>query len=208
MLKIGHRGACGYEPGNTLRSFRKAIELNVDMVECDAYLTKDNRVVILHYSDVSKTTNGKGQVKDLTLKELRKLNAGKGEKIPTLEEVIKVCRNKCKLNVEIKKMNSAKKVAEIIVKERFVKQTVMSSNHKESLLGAKKKGIKTALIYWSTVTDFGQILFDISRVLILPITKKLILKRIRGMKDILNGKKSKKNGRKRRSRRNGIKKLG
>ena len=187
MIKIGHRGACGHEPGNTLRSFRKAIALKVNMVECDAHLTKDNRVVILHYGDVSKSTNGKGNVSDLTFKEIRKLDAGKREKIPTLEEVIKVCKNKCKLNIEIKGVKPAKKVAEIIVKENFVKQTIISSNHKESLLEAKKKGIKTALIYWSTKTDWGQVLFDVSRLLILPITKRLILKRAKEANvDIIN----------------------
>ena len=179
MFKIAHRGASGYEPENTLRSFKKAIKLNSDAIELDVQLTKDHKLVVIHDETVNRTTNGKGKVSELTLKELKKLDAGKGEKIPTLEEVIKVCRNKCKLNVEIKKMNSAKKVAEIIVKERFVKQTIISSNHKESLLEAKKNGINAALIYWSTKTDLGQVLFDISRLLILPITKRLILRRVK-----------------------------
>ena len=131
MLKIAHRGASGYEPENTLRSFRKAIELNSDAIELDVQLTKDHKLVVIHDETVNRTTNGKWKVSELTLKELKKLDAGKGEKIPTLEEVIKVCRNKCKLNIEIKELNSVKKVIEIVVKERFVKQTIISSNHKE-----------------------------------------------------------------------------
>jgi glycerophosphoryl diester phosphodiesterase len=177
MIRIGHRGACGSEPENTLRSFRKAIQLKVDMVECDAHLTKDNQVVIIHDDTVDRTTNGKGKVSELTLKELKKLNIEKKEKIPTLEEVISVCKNKCKLNVEVKGVKPAKKVTEIIVKDNFVKQTIISSNHKESLLEAKKKGIKTALIYWATKTNWGQVLFDITHLLFLPITKQLILKK-------------------------------
>jgi glycerophosphoryl diester phosphodiesterase len=179
MLKIAHRGASGYEPENTLRSFRKAIQLKCDAIELDVHLTKDDQLVVIHDETVNRTTNGKGKISNFTLKELKKLDAGKGEKIPTLQEVIKVCRNKCKLIVEIKELNSAKKVAEIVVKERFVKETIMSSNHKESLLEAKKNGINAALIYWSTKTNWGQVLFDISRLLMLPITKRLILRRVK-----------------------------
>jgi len=187
MLKIAHRGASGYEPENTLRSFRKGIQLKCDAIELDVHLTKDQKLVVIHDETVNRTTNGKGKVSEMTLKELKKLDAGKGEKIPTLQEVITVCRNKCKLIVEIKELNSAKKVAEIIVKERFVKETIMSSNHKESLLEAKKNGIKGALIYWSTKTNWGQVLFDIFHWLILPITKRLILRRAKDANvDIVN----------------------
>ena len=143
--------------------------------------------MIIHDETVDRTTNGTGKVSELTLKKLKKLDGGKGEKIPTLQEVINVCRGKCKLNVEVKGIKPAKKVAEIVVKERFVKQTIISSNHKESLLEAKKKGIQTALIYWATKTNFGQVLFDFSRLLMLPITKKLILKRAKAAKvDVVN----------------------
>jgi len=179
LLKIGHRGAMGYEPENTLRSFKKAIEQGVDMVECDAHLTKEGHVVIIHDDTINRTTNGKGKVSDLTLKELKEFDAGKKERIPVLQEVIKVCKGKCKLNVEVKGIKPAKKVTEIIVKEKFVKQTIISSNHQESLLEAKKKGIETALIYWATKTDWGQVIFNLSRILIMPITKRLILRRAR-----------------------------
>ena len=83
---IGHRGACYYEPENTLRSFKKALKLKCKYIECDVRLTKDNKIVIMHDETVNRTTNGKGSVKDFTLKELKKLNAGKGDKIPTVQE--------------------------------------------------------------------------------------------------------------------------
>ncbi|HSQ88836.1 glycerophosphodiester phosphodiesterase, partial [Romboutsia sp.] len=62
MLKIGHRGARAYEPENTLRSFRKAIELGVDAIELDVRKTKDNELVVLHNEELNKTTNGNGSV--------------------------------------------------------------------------------------------------------------------------------------------------
>ena len=92
MLKIGHRGAPRNEPENTLRSFKKALSLNVDMIECDVHLTKDGQVVVIHDPTVERTTNGKGKVKGFTLKEIKRLDAGKGEKIPTLEEIVKLDR--------------------------------------------------------------------------------------------------------------------
>ena len=71
MLRVGHRGAKAYEPENTLRSFKKAIELGVDAVELDVRRTKDDEIVIIHDANVDKTTNGEGLVSELTLKEIK-----------------------------------------------------------------------------------------------------------------------------------------
>ena len=87
-LKVGHRGARAYEPENTLRSFRKALELGVNAVELDVRRTKDGELVVIHDDKVDRTTNGRGLVNELTLEEIEKLDAGKGEKIPTLEEAL------------------------------------------------------------------------------------------------------------------------
>ena len=113
FLKIGHRGACGYEPENTHRSFKKAIELGVDMVECDVWLTKDKKVVVIHDPTVNRTTSDKGEVSKLTLAEIREMDAGQGEKVLTLSELLDLARNHCQLNIEVK----TKKVAEQLVEE-------------------------------------------------------------------------------------------
>ncbi len=81
IITIGHRGAMGLEPENTLRSIKKAIELKVDAVEVDVYLTKDNEVAVTHYEQLNILTGCRGLVWDKTLPELQKLDAGKGEKI-------------------------------------------------------------------------------------------------------------------------------
>ncbi|VVA44416.1 conserved hypothetical protein [Candidatus Roizmanbacteria bacterium] len=100
---VGHRGAAGLAPENTLKAFKIGCENNADVVECDIHLSKDKKLIVIHDGILDRTTNGKGWVKDYTFEELRKLDAGDGEKIPTLEEVIDtVFKYNKKLIIEIK----------------------------------------------------------------------------------------------------------
>lgn len=94
-LKIGHRGASGYCPENTMASYHKAIEMGVDVLEVDIHLSKDGVLVVHHDPTLERTTNGKGNLKDYTAAELLKLDAGswfhpdfKNERIPLLSEVL------------------------------------------------------------------------------------------------------------------------
>jgi glycerophosphoryl diester phosphodiesterase len=114
MLKIGHRGACGYEPENTLRSFAKALELGVDIVELDVHVCASGELVVIHDDTVDRTTNGIGRVADKTLAELQTLDAGKGEKVPTLREVLDVVNRQCQVNVELKGKDTATLVAKLV----------------------------------------------------------------------------------------------
>lgn len=111
---MGHRGAKALEPENTLLSIKRAMEIGVDAVEIDVHLTKDKEVVVIHDSTVDRTTNGKGPVGNYTLKEIKKLDAGKGGKIPTLEEVIDLVKGRVKLIVELKEEGVEDKVVELI----------------------------------------------------------------------------------------------
>ncbi|HEY2460635.1 MAG TPA: glycerophosphodiester phosphodiesterase family protein [Candidatus Acidoferrum sp.] len=95
MLVIAHRGASGHAPENTLAAFRRALALGATFIETDLQLSRDARFVAIHDDSVNRTTNGQGAVHDLTLAELRKLDAGSwfgsefaGEHIPTLEEIL------------------------------------------------------------------------------------------------------------------------
>ncbi len=95
MLLIAHRGASGYAPENTLAAFRKAVAMGLNFIETDLQLSRDARFVAIHDDTVNRTTNGQGSVHDLTLAELRRLDAGSwfgssftGERIPTLEEIL------------------------------------------------------------------------------------------------------------------------
>lgn len=114
MLKIGHRGAMGYEPENTLASFKKALGLGIDAVELDVYVCKTGELVVIHDDKVDRTTNGKGYVAEKTFEELRFLDAGKGEKIPTLEEVLDLIDKKVVVNIELKGQGTAKPVADLL----------------------------------------------------------------------------------------------
>jgi glycerophosphoryl diester phosphodiesterase len=104
---MGHRGAPAYEPENTLRSIRTALSLGVSAVEVDVQLTKDNELAVIHDSTVDRTTNGTGAVRDFTLAELKKLDAGRGEAIPSLAEVVEEVAGKAHLIIEIKHPEAA-----------------------------------------------------------------------------------------------------
>jgi glycerophosphoryl diester phosphodiesterase len=119
-LIIAHCGASAYEPENTLRAFRRAIELGADMSELDAHLSKDGHVMIMHNATVEITTNGHGAIQDITLEELKRLDAGKGEKIPTLPEVIDLVRGKQGLYIELKGEGTPSAVAKILRDNNFV----------------------------------------------------------------------------------------
>jgi len=116
MLIIGHRGAAGYEPENTLRSFRKAVSLDADMVEMDIFACRTGELVVLHDNTVDRTTNGRGYIWDLTYGELRSLDAGKGEKIPSLEEALNLLGKNCRINLELKGDDTARPVSGLIRK--------------------------------------------------------------------------------------------
>jgi glycerophosphoryl diester phosphodiesterase len=102
MYIMGHRGAAGLEPENTLLSIRRALELGVTAVEVDVHLSRDGRLVVIHDDTVDRTTNGRGRVRDLTFPELRRLDAGKGERLPSLEEVADLVAHRAHLVVEVK----------------------------------------------------------------------------------------------------------
>lgn len=95
MLVIAHRGASGHAPENTLAAFRKAVSLGAAFIETDLQLSRDAHFVAIHDATVNRTTNGQSAVHELTLAELRQLDAGSwfgsefsGERIPTLEEIL------------------------------------------------------------------------------------------------------------------------
>jgi glycerophosphoryl diester phosphodiesterase len=101
-LIIAHRGFSGSYPENTLLAFRKAQVLGVDGFEMDIQLTRDKKVIVFHDETLERTTTGRGPVASLTLAELRLLDAGRGEKIPLLGEVLQAFPNGPQLYLELK----------------------------------------------------------------------------------------------------------
>ncbi|MBI2549770.1 glycerophosphodiester phosphodiesterase [Candidatus Woesearchaeota archaeon] len=136
---IGHRGAAALEPENTLRGFRKAIEIGVNYVEFDVHRCKSGELVVIHDETVDRTTNGEGFVADLTLLQLKKLDAGKGEKIPTLQEVIDVCKGKMKMCIELKSKGLEEDTVAAIERNRIAADVVVISFYHDFI--KKVKGI-------------------------------------------------------------------
>lgn len=140
MFIYAHRGSSGYAPENTMAAFRMAVEMKCAGIELDVQLTKDGHIVICHDEEVSRTTNGKGFIKDYTLAELRQLDAGswfheqfKGEPIPTLEEFNDLVKDtEMIINFEIKNLpfyyqGIEKKLAHAIESAGMTEHTLISS---------------------------------------------------------------------------------
>jgi glycerophosphoryl diester phosphodiesterase len=143
---FAHRGASAHAPENTLAAFELALRQGTDAVELDAKLSADGQVVVIHDQTVDRTTNGHGSVKDLTLTELRRLDAGshfdiafQGEPIPTLEEVFKAVGQLTFLNIELTNYASPtdslpQKIASLVQRYHLTKRILFSSFHPIPLL--------------------------------------------------------------------------
>jgi glycerophosphoryl diester phosphodiesterase len=149
MLRIGHRGARAYEPENTIRSFKKALEIGVDAVELDVRKTKDNQLVVIHDADVKRTTDGKGLVSELTLPEIKELSTEKDEKIPTLEEVLDFLDVKVKILIELKEAGVEKQVLTAANERGLQKNVIIVSFIEEALQKVREldNEVETGLIY-------------------------------------------------------------
>lgn len=149
MLKIGHRGARAYEPENTLRSFKKAMQLGVDAVELDVRRTRDNEIVVIHDAEVDRTTNGKGLVSQLTLKEIKQFDTEKGEKIPTLQEVLDFLDKKVKVLIELKETGLENMLINLIQEKGLEDHVIIISFLEEALRRVRNLNseVETGLIY-------------------------------------------------------------
>ena len=146
---FGHRGFSALEPENTLRAFNRAFKEGAQGIEFDVRLTADNEIVIIHDETIDRTSNGSGFVKNFTLSELLKFNFGFGEKIPTLEDIVKLFGNKYWLNIEVKEIGFEKQIFEIIEKHQLITKYVISSFQFPIINTIKELNINipTALLY-------------------------------------------------------------
>ena len=122
---VAHRGLPEDYPENTLIAYKHALMLHIDMLEIDVHYTKDKQLVVIHDDTIDRTSNGKGKVLDYTLDELREFDFGayrgdkfKGERIPTLDEVLDLVDHFSKrLLLEIKKPSQYPGIEEMIVEK-------------------------------------------------------------------------------------------
>ncbi|WP_128430066.1 glycerophosphodiester phosphodiesterase [Streptomyces cyaneus] len=153
FLTIGHRGVMGVEPENTLRSFVAAQLAGLDVIELDLHLSKDGALVVMHDTDVDRTTDGTGLIADKTLAELRALDAGRGERVPVFEEVLDAVRSP--LQAEIKDVAAARALAEVMTARDLVSRVEVSSFHDDAVAEIARlvPGVRTALIASRYGTD-------------------------------------------------------
>jgi glycerophosphoryl diester phosphodiesterase len=124
---IAHRGASAYEPENTLRAFERAIAMGATMIELDVHLSRDGHPVVIHDPDLSRTTDGSGQVGDLPLDQIQRFDAGLGEWVPTLEQVIDLVRGRAQLYIELKGQQTPAAVVDTLRKQGFCDQAIAGS---------------------------------------------------------------------------------
>jgi glycerophosphoryl diester phosphodiesterase len=128
ILNIGHRGAMGHEPENTLASIKKAIDLGADGFEIDVFKCLSGEIVLFHDKYLDKLTDGEGLIEKKSLADLKKLSVlGTDNKIPTLEEVLNIINKQIFLNIELKGKNTAKASLELV--EKFINQKKISSQN-------------------------------------------------------------------------------
>lgn len=148
VLVDAHRGASVSHPENTLASFRAALAAGADSVELDVHLCADGVPVVIHDEDVERTTDGVGDVRGMSLADLRALDAGSwkaprfaGERIPTLEEALDVLGEAPRINVELKDPvpGLLEGVAAAVERRRLHHRVMLSSFHLELLAAGKRR---------------------------------------------------------------------
>lgn len=148
VLIIAHRGASNIAPPNTIKAFQKAIELKADFIEFDVHQSRDYEIVIIHDNYITNINGQKKFIKDMELNQLKAIDLGEGENIPTLRELIKVAKGKIGLQCEVKAPNFSKDLVDILIKENLITSSIISSFMFNELLELKKinSNLKLALL--------------------------------------------------------------
>ncbi len=142
MQIIAHRGASGDYPENTLLAIEQAIIQGADAIEIDVFAVQ-GELVVIHDHHLERTTNGSGSIYNYTLAELMQLDAGRGQRIPTLWQVLEVVQDKCWLNIELKGDDTVAPLLTLLDKAEqqlgFDLQSLVISSFNHHLLAALKQ---------------------------------------------------------------------
>lgn len=153
---VVHRGDWRNSPENSIQAFQNTIDMGADMVEIDVRKTKDNQLVIIHDNTLDRTTNGKGKVSDKTLAEIKqlRLRAGQGvvtrHEIPTLEEVLNLCKGKILINID-KGYDYFDQVYNLLVKTGTLDQVVIKGSHSYDKVKEQNGKVLNEVIYMPIV---------------------------------------------------------
>ncbi|ALL01578.1 Glycerophosphoryl diester phosphodiesterase [Pyrodictium delaneyi] len=147
---IGHRGARGLAPENTLAALRKAVEVGADIAEFDLQVTGDGAVVASH-DPVLRSNGGRTiDVRKASLAEVKSIDLGGGEAPPTLEEIIEEARGRILLFLEVKEPRDTSRIIEVLRKENALDMAALISFHDDVLHAARRlePGLPTGIIYF------------------------------------------------------------
>lgn len=169
---VAHRGFSGKYPENTQIAFEKALALNVEMIELDLHLSRDRHLIVIHDPTVDRTSDGTGKVEELTLAEIKSLNAGSwfapefhDQKFLTFQEALDIMANKVRLNIHIKAYDHDREIIVPLVVEEVKKRELFDSafvaSDQDSLVLAKK--IEPRLVICNLSTEPTETYIDRSR---------------------------------------------
>lgn len=173
LLCIGHRGAMGHAPENTLLSIRKALELRAPCVEVDVY-SVDGRLVVFHDDRLERTTNGEGYLLEQSFEYLRSLDAGDGQRIPTLEEVCEAVYARACINIELKGPDTAAPLMAFIselIRKGWDRASILISSFDHRQLSEVKRldaDIKTGALTCSLPVDHARFAEDLGAFSVHP----------------------------------------
>lgn len=162
-LVLGHRGYRARHPENTLRAFREALDAGADGVECDTQKTADGMYVVIHDPTVDRVTGRRGDVGRMTLDELRALDFGAGERIPLLEELLRMLPPEAYLDLELKEetltVEDCEAIAALCDRHRDRRRLMISSFGAHLLAPFRRRGFTVGYLVGDEVAEQGATAF-------------------------------------------------
>jgi len=149
QIYIGaHRGAMCHAPENTLAAFEKAIEFGAYRIECDIRKSKDGHLLMMHDATLDRTTDGTGDVHEMTLAEIQEAKAGGIVPIPTLKDTLECAKDRCKLLLELKATDIAEQVVQEVEETGMVEESTVIAFDTDSLKRARQVNPKIPIGYF------------------------------------------------------------
>ncbi len=162
IFVVAHRGDSLRAPENTIPAYEYAIQEGADFIEIDIRKTSDGEIIVMHDASVDRTTNGHGNVSELSLNYIKSLDAGswysekfKGVKIPTFEEVLQLAKNRVGVFIELKQEGLEEDVVSLLKKYDMIKDVVVLSS-----LWSALKSIKMIEPHITTMCDFPKVTYE------------------------------------------------
>ena len=176
VLAVSHRGDWRYAPENSMAAVQRCIDLGIDIVEIDVRLTKDGHLVLMHDLTVDRTTNGTGQVAEMTLEEIKKLRLRNAcgvrwsrQQVPTLEEVMLLTKDKIMVNLDKTEGETVREAYEVLLKTGTVDQAIFKGNDDISAMREKYGALMDSIVYmpkiWYDLPDIPKYVKDFNEAL-------------------------------------------